>query len=150
MKNRKLKNTANTICQMFCGWRIFNSTFVLNSLGSGILSYDLLQDTCYFNNNKIELMPICFELKSFLSEDLNRMNIEITQLSEVILTAKIIQTIIDAKERKTISTSLKNNKPINKGKFYQYYFDCKCIIATTDRNYEGLFYKIEEWPDNWP
>lgn len=150
MRKKRLQHTAYTICNMFCGWRIYNSTYDLNKLGSGLLKYDFLSKNCSFNEEPIEVLSICAEVEYFLDEELNRIGVERSSFKNIVLFVIVQQKQINAKERVTNPICLKNKKPINQGIFYQYHFNCKCVIETDEITYEGNLKKIDEWPENWP
>lgn len=42
MRRKRLQHAADTLCHMFCGWRLVNSYQELERLGSGTLLIDAL------------------------------------------------------------------------------------------------------------
>src|SRR5712672_1646141 len=63
MPKNRLKNTADTLCYMFCGWRQIASKNQLADLGSGRLEIDVLTGECFFEDKHISKLPIAEELQ---------------------------------------------------------------------------------------
>ena len=77
VRRKRLQHSADTFCQMFCGWRLANSYKDLERLGSGTLSIDVLVGSCRFDGTPIEPLSIAGELHSWLCEDLAAQGIPI-------------------------------------------------------------------------
>lgn len=53
MRRKRLQHTADTICRMFCGWRLVNCMPQLVDLGSGTIHIDVLTGSCSFDGEAI-------------------------------------------------------------------------------------------------
>ncbi len=53
MRRKRLKHAADTLCNMFCGWRLANSYSDLETLGLGTLEIDALSGDARFNGSAI-------------------------------------------------------------------------------------------------
>src|SRR5689334_12628046 len=53
MNRKRLQHVADTMCQMFCGWRLIESKPNLVNLGSGILEIDAITGQCVFQGKSI-------------------------------------------------------------------------------------------------
>ncbi|WP_156844592.1 hypothetical protein [Leptospira wolffii] len=105
----------------------------------------------FFNGILIENPSICYELDGFLSNELERLLLEISVFKSITLNVDISQTSIESKKRLTNDIHIdKDKNPIKKGIFFRYRLKCMCNIVTEDKEYIGEFEDIEEWPDNWP
>lgn len=136
---------------MFCGWRLVNSAKELNELGSGKFKYDLIFKRTFFNGNIIENLNICYELDSFLANELKRLLLNTSDFESIILNVDIDQIVIESKRRSTNDIHIdKDQKPIRKGNFFQYRLKCACILISGNDEYIGEYEDIEEWPDSWP
>jgi hypothetical protein len=80
MRRKRLQHSADTLYQMFCGWRLANFYKDLGRLGSGMLSIDVLVDSCRFDDMPIEPLNIARELHSWLRGDLAAQGIHIGTL----------------------------------------------------------------------
>src|SRR5205085_1874444 len=89
VRRKRLQHSADTFCQMFCGWRLANSYKDLGRLGSGTLSIDVLVGSCRFDGTPIEPLNIAGELHSWLCEDLTAQGITIGALLRAGLTARL-------------------------------------------------------------
>ena len=69
MRHKRLKHSADTLCHMFCGWRLANSYFDIEKLGSGTLTIDALSGESKFNGTPIDDLNIAGELHLWLIED---------------------------------------------------------------------------------
>jgi hypothetical protein len=49
-----LQHVADTMCQMFCGWRLIESKPNLANLGSGTLEIDTITGQCLFQGKSID------------------------------------------------------------------------------------------------
>lgn len=137
MRKKRLQHTSFTICHMFCGWQMYDSVSYLHKLGSGLLKYDFLSNQCYFDEQLIDNLPICRAVHFFLNEELDRIGIEISSFKNALLLVDIEQERIKEKETET------------SGVFYQYTFNCRCMLETDEKIYKANYNKIEEWAENW-
>ena len=90
MRRKRLQHAADTLCHMFCGWRLVNSGPQLELLGSGSLHIDALTESCEFEGNTLKrTLPIAGELHAWLTRDLATHGIAITDLREASLVATL-------------------------------------------------------------
>jgi hypothetical protein len=62
VRRKRLQHAADTLCRMFCGWRLANSYRSLASLGAGTLRIDALGGSCEFKGERVETLSIAGEL----------------------------------------------------------------------------------------
>ena len=53
MGRKRLQHVADTMCQMFCGWRLIGSKRSLVKLGAGTLEIDVITGECSFQGESI-------------------------------------------------------------------------------------------------
>jgi hypothetical protein len=63
---KRLQHVADTMCQMFCGWRLIESKPNLVNLGSGTLEIDAITGQCLFQGKSFEQLTIAEEIRAWL------------------------------------------------------------------------------------
>jgi hypothetical protein len=151
MRRKRLQHSADTLCQMFCGWRLANCYKDLENLGSGTVNIDVLIGSCRFEEVTIEPLYIAGELHAWLREDLAEHRIPIESLRHAILTAHLSLVDIAAQPRTTAVQFLGvDGKPVRSGKFHRCEIECESEVATEDAIYRSHARDVEEWPAAWP
>ena len=89
MRRKRLKHAADTMCHMFCGWRLANSYTNLETLGSGTLAIDALSGDATFNGDTIGPLNIAGELHAWLREDCQNNDIPLSGIHHARLTAEL-------------------------------------------------------------
>ena len=89
MRRKRLQRTADTMCQMFCGWRLIGSKPNLLKLGSGTLEIDALTGQCVFQGKATGQITIAEELRAWLQQDLLTNKIPIAALTGAQLAVKL-------------------------------------------------------------
>jgi len=80
MRRKRLQHAADTMCQMFCGWRLIGSKPSLVNLGSGTLEIDAITGQCLFQGKNIGPLTIAEEIRAWLEQDLATNKIPIASL----------------------------------------------------------------------
>jgi len=151
MRRKRLQHAADTLCHIFCGWRLSNSYRDLERLGSGHLTIDVLSGRCLFNGNPIEQMSIAYELYAWLREDLSAHAIPTDAVRLAELNVELVYSKINTSERTTTVHHMdRGGKPIRKGQFHRVHIQCNSEVATDEAVYRSLFSDLEEWPVGWP
>ncbi len=151
MRRKRLNHAADTLCQMFRGWRIMNSYQGLAALGSGVLVIDTIAATCTFNGKRIEPLHIAGELHAWLAEDLHDHQIPLAAICSATLTVQMTLTQIAAKQRTTsVQHMAVGGQPIRKGGFLRLAVQCASCITTDEDRYEATLSDVIEWPEDWP
>lgn len=149
MRRKRLNHAAETLCAMFCGWRLMNSYKELSSLGSGTLAIDALQLKASFNGVETEAPSIAHELHIWLKEDLQANNIP----SEAIREAKLVVVFeiarVSAPKSQRDFYIGRDGMPIREGEFYKLVAQCKSTITTDEALYESQRSHHEQWPVRW-
>jgi hypothetical protein len=68
MRRGLLQDFANTACQMFVGWRIWNDLPRLLAVGEGVVEIDLLTAETLLAGRPVEPLSIGHEIRSWLRE----------------------------------------------------------------------------------
>ena len=151
MRRKRLQHSADTLCQMFCGWRLANSYEDLERLGSGTLTVDALVGSCRFDGEPIERLNIAGELHSWLCEDLATHGIPIGAVLRAYLTARLSIAAIGSRPRAAPVQYLgADGKPVRSGGFYRCDIKCESEVATDEATYRSRLTDMEEWPVGWP
>ena len=82
MRRKRLQHVADTLCHMFCGWRLLFSFAKLERIGSGTLEIDVLERTCRFEGEEIERLTIADELHAWMTGDLAAHDMATSDLRE--------------------------------------------------------------------
>ena len=150
MPRNVLKNAADTLCHMFCGWRQVFSKSRLVELGSGTLEIDVLTSECFFGGRHIPTLPIASELQLSLQRFLTA-----NRIGEPILRARLKVKLsfskINWEERKnTVELFYVNGQPICTTQMHRCKFECDTEILQGAQTYRSNYKEIEEWPTGWP
>ncbi len=89
MHRKRLQHVADTVCQMFCGWRLIESKPNLLRLGSGTLEIDAITGQCLFQGKTIGQLTIAEEIRAWLQQDLATNKIPIAALTGAHLAVKL-------------------------------------------------------------
>jgi hypothetical protein len=68
MRGKRFQHIADTMCQMFCGWRLVGSKPSLVNLGSGTLNMDAITGQYLFNGKKIAQLTIAEEIRAWIQK----------------------------------------------------------------------------------
>ncbi len=151
MRRKRLKHSADTLCHMFCGWRLMNSYADIELLGSGTLEIDALTGSATFNGQPIDPLAIAGELQAWLAEDCESNNIPIDEIRTANLTATLDLTKTDWKQRQTCQHWFDHKgAEIVWRQINRCVIECSSIITTDECEYRSLYNDIEEWPEGFP
>jgi hypothetical protein len=149
MRPKKLQGIANTICHVFCGWRLISSKPILVKLGSGILDIDALTGHCTFNDKRIEQLPIAEEIRFCFQHALSASKISITDVSSAHVTSKLSFSNVPWNEQ-TKEIFYSRGKSVRTKKMHRCVFECACTLTTNGRTHRSELTDIQQWPFNWP
>ena len=151
MRRKRLNHSAETLCAMFCGWRLMNSYKELQELGSGMLEIDVLNLRCHFNGEPVKPLSIAHELHTWLSQDLEQHGISRSQVEGATLSVEVDLARLPNYQGPRGSFYIgKNGKPIEKGEFFRLGAKCKSLLSTDEAKYESARSHQEQWPVGWP
>ena len=149
MRRKRLKNITDTLCQMFCGWRLVGSKRMLAELGSGTLEIDALTGQCQFQGKRIVQLPIAIELVGWMQQDLATHRIPTTVLVRARLSVKLSFSQVPWNSR-TKEIFYSNGEAVRSQKMHKCIFDCDSEVATDEAVYRSTRTEAQEWPVGWP
>jgi hypothetical protein len=149
MRRKRLQNTADTLCQMFCGWRLVQSKPTLVELGSGSLEIDVVTGQCLFHGTPILQIPIAEELRTWMHKDLQTHKIPTTELTHARLAVKLTFSRVPWNKRSKEIFYI-DGKPIRSEQMYHCIFECESEIATDGAAHRSSLREIQGWPIGWP
>ena len=94
MGRKRLQHVADTMCQMFCGWRLIGSKPNLVDLGSGTLEIDAITGECLFAGRIIEQLTIAEEIRAWVRDDLAANEIPVVALNRARLTVNLLFRVV--------------------------------------------------------
>lgn len=150
MRRKRLQHAADTICHMFCGWRLINCKPQIVVLGSGIVRIDVLSGNCTFNDHPISQLSIAEELRHWLLADLKSNHIPVDALSRASLKAKLSFGEIAWGDRTTTEQFFNDGRPVRTGTMHRCGMRCESEVATDDAVYRSELDDVQEWPIGWP
>ena len=149
MRGKRLRHVADTMCQMFCGWRLIGSKPNLVELGSGTLELDAMTGQCLFQGKTIGQLTIAEEIRAWLEQDLATNKIPIAALTGAHLTVKLSFSVVPWNEpAKEIFYS--DGKPIRTEKMNRCIVECRSNVTTDEAVYRSKLTEVQEWPLGWP
>ena len=149
MRRKRLKNVADTLCQMFCGWRLVGSKRTLAELGSGTLEIDALTGQCQFQGKPILQLPIAMELAGWMKQDLATHRIPTTLLVHARLSARLSFSRVPWNTR-TKEIFISSGKAVRSQEMHKCIFECASEVATDEVLYRSKRTETQEWPIGWP
>jgi hypothetical protein len=150
MPRNVLKNAADTLCRVFCGWRQISSKNRLVERGSGFLEIDVLTGECFFDEKQISKLPIATELQLSLQRLLmaNRIREPIVRAR---LRVRLSFRTINWEERKNaVQKFYVHGELIHSTQMHQCKFQCEAEVTQGARISRSDYEEIEEWPIGWP
>jgi hypothetical protein len=94
MRSKRLQHLADTMCQIFCGWRLIESKPNLVDLGSGTLEIDAITGQCFFQGQIIDKLKIAEEIRAWMQDDLAANKIPIAALTGARLSVKLSFSLV--------------------------------------------------------
>jgi len=149
MRRKRLKHVADTLCQMFCGWRQIFSKPQLVQLGNGRLEIDALTGSCSFNGTPIDQVSVAIELRAWLEQDLMQHNIPKSALKEASVSAELLFQSVPWHPLPA-TQFFKSGEPIHSGPMHQCVVRCASMVRTDDAEYRSKLEDVERWPVGWP
>src|SRR6202045_5267166 len=99
MRGKLLQHAAETMCQLFCGWRLIESKPNLLKLGSGTLEIDAITGQCIYQGKATGQLTIAEEIRAWLQQDLATNKIPIAALTGAHLAVKLSFSVVPWNER---------------------------------------------------
>jgi|SRR5690606_4972042 hypothetical protein len=151
MGRKRLQHVADTLCHMFCGWRLSDSYHDLEELGPGTLVIDALTGECRFNDRPVRALPIARELKAWLDQEFEEHGILRDQVSEAVVTADLVFGSVASHERTTDRIYFgRDGLPIEPDRYVCCDITCRGRVVGYGRTYTSEYRDREEWPPGWP
>ena len=151
MRRKRLKHCADTLCHMFCGWRLVNSYADIEALGSGTLNIDALTGDATFNGSPTNPLAIAGELHAWLAEDCESNGIPLGELRSATLTAELDLSKTEWKQRQSRDHWFDHKgAEIVWRQINRCVIECNSTIETDETEYRSQFHDLEEWPEGFP
>lgn len=150
MTRNELKNTAETLCHMFCGWRQIFSKSRLVELGSGTLEVDVLAGECFFDGKHIPILPIAKELRGCLHRAQAANSFRQSVLRARLRVGLSFSTIPWNERTRPKEIFYVHGQPIRTAQMHRCKFVCDSEIVEGPRTHRSNYTAIEEWPTGWP
>lgn len=150
MRKRRLQHNADTLCQMFCGWRLIKCKPQLVALGSGTIHIDVLSGSCSFEGKTIPQLSIAEELRLWLLEDLEANHIPVAGLTGASLETKLSFSEIPWPDRIPHDKFFNDGRTARTDKVHRCAIRCCSEVATDEAVYRSDCHDIQEWPVGWP
>lgn len=128
MRRKVLQDHANTLCQMFVGWRMAEDGGKLAAMGRGKFVVDILQGTATGENGVIELW-IAGELNAWFRRRLREHHVEEASILEAVL-----EIVVDS-----------SPVPNKRARGTTFNWDIRSRIRTEDAQYEGHLNEAHTW-----
>src|SRR5215472_1490849 len=94
MHRKRLQHVADTMCQIFCGWRLTGSKPRLLELGSGTLEIDALTGQCFSQGQSIAQLTVAEEIRVWIQDDLAANKIPVGALKSARLSVKLSFSVV--------------------------------------------------------
>lgn len=151
MRRKRLQHAADTLCHMFCGWRLINSYTDLEKRGTGTIIIDALTGRATHNETSLQGLAIAGELQHWLAADLLAHHIDPALLLEAVLHAQLSFGHVPRSERITRDQHFDPaGHHLHPERFIRCDISCVSRVATDECVYEGKYHDIEEWPSGFP
>jgi hypothetical protein len=151
MRRKRLQHVADTLCHMFCGWRLVNSYNDLERLGSGTLHINALNEVCTFDGRLVPTLSIAGELGAWVRADLTAHHIDISEITDASLDAELVLGTVPRKRRgKAHAHFTKDGQIVAPDTFIALDIECNGRVATDEKVYLSRYRSREAWPAGWP
>jgi hypothetical protein len=149
MRTKRLQHVADTMCQMFCGWRLIGSKPNLVNLGSGTLEIDAITGQCFFQGQIIAQLAIAEEIRAWMQDDLAANKIPVAALTVARLSVKLSFSVVPwNKQTREIFHS--DEGAVRTEKMNRCTIECDSNVATDEAVYRSKSTAVQEWPVGWP
>ena len=149
MRGKRLQNAADSLCQMFCGWRLIGSKPELVKLRSGILVIDAITGQSSFQGQTIDQFAIAEELRAFLQRNLEANKVPMDVLKSAQLTVQVSFSLVPwnnaAKE-----TFYSDGIQVRTKKMNRCSMQCESKVTTDKAVYHSSQTEVQVWPVGWP
>jgi hypothetical protein len=149
MHRKRLQHVADTMCQMFCGWRLIESKPNLLKLGSGTLEIDAITGQCVFQGKTTGPLTIAEEIRAWLQQDLATNKIPIAALTGAHLAVKLSFSVVPWNEP-TREIFYSDGKAIPTEQMNRCVMECDSNVTTDESAYRSKLMEVQEWPLGWP
>jgi hypothetical protein len=149
MRRKRLQNVADTMCQLFCGWRLMGSKPNLVKLGSGSLEIDAITGRCLFQGDAIGQLTIAEEIRAWLQQDLATNKIPIAALTDAILAVELSFSMVPWEQPKR-ETFYSDGKAVRTELMNRCVLECASTVTTDEVVYRSKLREVQEWPLGWP
>lgn len=149
MSRKRLQHIADSMCHMFCGWRLNESKPNLVELGSGILEIDAITGYCYFKEKRISQLTIAEEIRSWMHGDLAANNIPVDALTAAQLSVKLSFSVVPRSTPKQ-EVFYSRGKALQTEKMNRCVIECDSLVTTDEGVYRSQLTEVQEWPIGWP
>ena len=149
MRRKRLQNVADTMCQMFCGWRLIGSKSNLLRLGSGTFEIDVITGQCLFQGKVTGQLTIAEDLRAWLQQELATNKIPISTLIDAHLTVKLSFSVVPWNKH-TREIFYSDGKVARTKKMNRCIMDCESRVTTDEKVYRSKRIEVQEWPIGWP
>ena len=150
MRRKRLQHAADTLCHMFCGWRLIGDKPRLVELGSGTVEIDALSGACRFNSSPIDPLSIATELRLWLVEDLKSHSILLSELQVARVDANLDFSEIAASDRRTSGEFYVPGRSQRTARWHRCKITCSSAVVSGEDEYRSSYSDLEEWPFGWP
>lgn len=149
MRRKRLQHVADTMCQMFCGWRLVESKPSLVNLGSGTLEIDAITGQCLFQGKNIGPLTIAEEIRAWLEQDLATNRIPISALASAHLKVKLSFSVVPWNAT-TKEIFYSDGKAVRTEEMNRCVVECDSKITTGEIVYSSQLADAQEWLLDWP
>jgi hypothetical protein len=149
MRRKRLQHVADTMCQMFCGWRLIGSKPNLVNLGSGTLEIDAITGQCSFQGQIIDQLTIAEEIRAWIQADLAANRIPVASLTGARLSVKLSFSEVPWNKH-TRQIFYSDEGSVRTEKMNRCTIECDSNVATDEAVYRSKLREIQEWPIGWP
>ena len=128
---------------MFCGWQLMFDDKNLAELGSGVLTLDILNEECSFNQSAIDPLKMMSGIRNWMLQDLSDIKIEIDKLicTEIEVNIEIVRQL---------SETVKGAAWVDPTPYYiKCKILCNSLVSKNDKKYISTYKDVEEWPESY-
>ena len=143
-REKCLQDLANTLCQMFCGWRLTESKPILVELGSGAVEIDALTGECTFRNMPMPQLPIAKDLVALVENKLAFRRISSADVTRARLVANLSLTRVPWNLRITMMFPVVDEAESSK-RSHQCSVDCESQVVIDGIVYRSRLKEVQEW-----
>jgi hypothetical protein len=147
---KRLQHVADTMCQMYCGWRLIESKPNLVNLGSGTLEIDAITGQSLFQGTRVLTSQKLQKKYAHGCDRIWRQTKSHLQCSLAHVSRSNFLLFVVPWNEPTREIFYSGGKAVRTEKMNRSVMECDSNVTTNEAAYHSKLIEAQEWPLGWP